>query len=216
MMTINKRAKTALRYLLVLVLVAFSTAAVSAAGSTVKQTTKPAVTSEVRNDTSYLYMIGPEDILEISVWRNDDLSKVVTVRPDGAISLPLIGDIAAAGRTPDELREIIIERLKEFQETVAVSVIVLEVNSYRIYILGEVVNPGSYLIKRRTSVVQAIAIAGGFNQYASKNKLVLIRERNAPGAREEKISIRFDDIVKAKSRQDNNMILKAGDTIYVP
>ncbi len=162
------------------------------------------------------YLIGPEDVLEISVWKNAELSKVVVVRPDGMISLPLIGDVIAAGITPNALRGTITERLKEYQETVVVSVIVREVNSYRIFILGEVIKPGTYLLKRKTSLLQAIALAGGFNQFASKNKIVVIRQRTGESGREEKIRVRFDDIVDVKEESDINLILRPGDTIFVP
>ncbi len=162
------------------------------------------------------YVIGPEDVLDISVWKNEDLSRVVTVRPDGRISLPLIGDVTAAGLTPGELRESIIARLKEYQESVVASVIVNEVNSYRIFILGEVASPGTYLMKRRTTVLQAIAIAGGFNQYASRNKMVVVREGGGAASSEERIPVRFDDLVKAGGKGSKNLTLRPGDTIFVP
>jgi polysaccharide export outer membrane protein len=178
--------------------------------------TETAETPTVESSAKHIYRVGPEDVLEISVWRNNDLSKVVTVRPDGVISLPLVGDISAAGLTPSELRDSLIDSLKEFQETVVVSVIVLEVNSVKVYMLGEVVRPGSYTLKRRTSILQAIAMAGGFTQYASKNKIVLIREKGESGAGEEKIRIRFDNLVKVGSKPNNQYILRPGDTIFVP
>jgi polysaccharide export outer membrane protein len=161
------------------------------------------------------YVIGPEDVLDISVWKNEDLSRVVTVRPDGRISLPLIGDVTAAGLTPGELRESIVAKLKEYQESVVASVIVNEVNSYRIFILGEVASPGTYLMKRRTTVLQAIAIAGGFNQYASRNKIVVVREGSGASS-EERIPVRFDDLVKAGRKGKKNLTLRPGDTIFVP
>lgn len=161
------------------------------------------------------YLIGPEDVLEISVWKNAELSKEVIVRPDGMISLPLIGDVRAAGRTPAELRRAIIERLKEYQETVVASVIVKSVNSYKIFILGEVMKPGMYELKKRTTLLQAIAVAGGFNQFASKNKIVVIRER-IEGGREQKINVRFDDIVYKDDDNTKNLVLMPGDTIFVP
>src|SRR5215210_4192140 len=102
------------------------------------------------------YYIGPEDVLEIIVWRNADLSKVVTVRPDGRISLPLLGDIDATGLTPSELTANIVNRLKQFKETPTVSVILQQVNSYGIYVLGEVQKPGRYYLKSKTTLLQAI------------------------------------------------------------
>lgn len=160
------------------------------------------------------YVIGSEDVLDISVWKNVDISRVVTVRPDGMISLPLLGDIQAAGRTPDELRIEIVKKIKNYQKSAEVAVIVQEVNSRRIFIVGDITNPGAYPIKSRTTVLQAIAMAGGFNQFASKNSLVLIRE-NGDGKRK-KIKIRFGDIVNVKKDKDNNLILMPGDTIFVP
>jgi len=160
------------------------------------------------------YQIGPEDVLEISVWKNADLSKIVNVRPDGKISLPLIGDVQAAGLTPNQLRDRIVDKLKEYQQTAVVSVVVQSVNSYRVFIVGEIRTPGVYQLKSRTTILQAIALAGGLTQFASKNKIVLIR-KSVDGVSEEKISIRFKDLVYSDD-EDKNLILKAGDTIFVP
>lgn len=160
------------------------------------------------------YFIGPEDVLDIYVWKNEELSKKVTVRPDGRISLPLLGDIQAAGLTPEDLENIIVQRLKKYQQTSVASVIVDQVNSYKVYILGEVVNPGAYQINRRTTILQAIALAGGFNQFASKNKMVLIREHAVDG--EKKLLVKFDDIVDPNARLKINHELRPGDTIFVP
>lgn len=158
------------------------------------------------------YVIGIEDVIEISVWKNPDLSKTVMVRPDGMISLPLVGELKAAGLTPAQLRDSLNEVLKEYQETVVTSVIVQEVNSYRIFILGEVMSPGTYTMTRKMSLIQAIAIAGGFNPYASR-KIVLVRENGNSIA--EKIEISFDDIIDTDARRDKNLILKSGDTVFV-
>jgi len=159
------------------------------------------------------YKIGPEDVLEISVWKNADLSKTVTVRPDGKISLPLIGDLEASGRTAAQLKDEIVAKLKKYQETAVVSVIVQTVNSYRVFVVGEVKTPGPYLLKTRTTVLQAIAMAGGFTQFASKNKMMLVRPRG--DGSDERIRVSFDDLVYGGDRQEN-LILKAGDTIFVP
>lgn len=179
-----------------------------AGGAPNKEAAKVAMTA-----TDPEYMIGIEDVLEISVWKNPDLSKTVRVRPDGMISMPLIGDMKAAGLTPAQLRDRITERLKEYQETVVTSIIVQEVNSYRIFVLGEVLNPGTYTMMRKTSVLQAIALAGGFSQFAAKNRIILVRENLT---KPEKMSIRFDDIVDEDEKKDRNIILRPGDTIFVP
>ncbi len=158
------------------------------------------------------YVIGIEDILDISVWKNPDLSKIVAVRPDGMISLPLIGDMRAAGLTPIQLRDNINERLKEYQETVVTSVIVQEVRSYRIFVLGEVLSPGTYSLSRKTTVLQAIAMAGGLSQFASNN-IILVREGR--GGEVEKTRIRFSEIVDEDAKKDKNLVLRPGDTIFV-
>ncbi|MBI5235094.1 MAG: polysaccharide biosynthesis/export family protein [Deltaproteobacteria bacterium] len=160
------------------------------------------------------YVIGSEDVLEIAVWKNAELTKVVNVRPDGRISLPLIGDVAAAGLTPVELHDAIVARLKEYQDTAIVSVIVNSVNSYRIFMLGEVKTPGAHQLKTKTTVIQAIAIAGGFTQYASRNKMVIIRK--SPDGKGVRIPVPFDDIVQSDESTNKNLYLLPGDTIFVP
>lgn len=187
----------------------------SAAGTTLTaQEAKADARASMKTDDTD-YVIGYEDVLEISVWKNPDLSKQVVVRPDGMISLPLIGDVKASGLTPAQLKDRITDRLKEYQETVIASVIVNEVKSYRIFVMGEVVNPGTYTMTRKTSVLQAIALAGGFSPFASKNRIILVREK-AGKNKPEKLTVRFDDIIEADEKNDRNLILRPGDTIFVP
>lgn len=160
------------------------------------------------------YLIGPEDVLDIVVWRNTELSRQVTVRPDGRISLPLIGELGAAGLTPEELREEIVKRLKEYQQSAVVaSVIVQDVNSYKVFVLGQVQVPGGYTLRSRTTVLQALSLAGGFSQFASKNKIVLIRKR--PDGLDDKIQVKFNDLVYDEESRANEY-LRPGDTIFVP
>lgn len=160
------------------------------------------------------YFIGPEDVLDITVWRNADLSKQVTVRPDGRISLPLIGDITAVGRTPAQLSEDISAKLKEYKENPQVSIVVKEVNSYAIYVLGEVVKPGKYPLKSKTTLLQAITIASGFTPTAARNKIVVFRFAKDGGG-QIKTKASYDDIV-LRDGSNQNMELKPGDQIVVP
>jgi len=199
-------AKNILSRLFFLLLIGLSLTALSAheAVSAEKQAAPPA------NDPGYI--IGIEDVLEIDVWKNPDLSKVVSVRPDGMISLPLIGDLKAAGLTPAQLRDELNGRLGEYQDPVITSVIVQEVKSWRIFVLGEVLNPGTYTVSRQTTVLQAIAMAGGMSQFAS-NSVILVRENK--GSEAEKIKIRFSEIVDEDAKKDKNLVLKPGDTIFV-
>jgi len=161
------------------------------------------------------YEIGPEDVLEVLVWRNEALSKVVTVRPDGKISLPLIGDVHTAGQTADQVREAIAEKLSPYyKEPPQVSLIVKEVNSYVIYIMGEVQRPAQYIVKRGTTFLQAVALAGGFTPFASTNDVIVLRkthENNGQLA----LNVRYKDIISGKYEK-NNILLKSGDTIIIP
>lgn len=159
------------------------------------------------------YQIGPEDVVEVMVWKNEDLSRVVSVRPDGKISLPLIGDLKAAGQTAEQLKTAIAKSLKQYyKEPPQVSVIVQQVNSYAIYILGQVQTPGRYVVKSGTTFLQALSLAGGFTPYASTNRIVLRRQRSS-GQGEEAMRVRFKDVVVGKQQ---NLLLKRGDTIVVP
>jgi len=159
------------------------------------------------------YVIGSEDALEVMVWRNEILSRPrVVVRPDGKISLPLVGDIHAAGLTARQLKDDIEKRLKEYEELPNVTVIVSEINSYYIYILGEVRSPGRYQLKSNISVLQAVSLAGGFTNWASPNSMVVLR-RN--GEKEEKIKVRYKKIISG-SKPEDNVVLRPGDTIIIP
>ncbi len=160
------------------------------------------------------YIMGPEDVLEITVWKNADLSKQVQVRPDGRISLPLIGDVSAVGRTAAQLTEEISARLKSYMENPTVSILVREVNSYQIYVLGEVNAPGKYPLKSKTTLLQAITIAHGFTPVAARNKIVVFRF-GKDGEGLNKIKASYDDIV-LRDGSDQNIELKPGDQIVVP
>jgi polysaccharide biosynthesis/export protein len=160
------------------------------------------------------YFIGPEDVLTITVWRNADLSREVTVRPDGRISLPLIGDITAVGRTPSQLSEDISAKLKEYKENPQVSIVIKEVNSYAIYVLGEVAKPGKYPLRSKTTLLQGITIASGFTQTAARNKMVVFRFAK-DGQGQVKIKASYDDIV-LRDGSNQNIELKPGDQIVVP
>ena len=160
------------------------------------------------------YIIGKEDVLDISVWKSPELSLTIIVRPDGMISLPLIGEVRADGQTPTELKEEIQAKLKDFKQEPIVSIIVKESNSKSIFITGEIARPGKYPLRSETTITQAIALAGGFSQWANKDKVIIIRKSslNPEGNR---ISIKYSDIVAGKNMRAN-ILLRAGDTVIVP
>jgi polysaccharide biosynthesis/export protein len=163
------------------------------------------------------FLIGPEDILIVTVWRNQELSKEVIVRPDGKISLPLLGDIMAAGLTAQALSKQVADGLAEFMSSPTVSVQVKEINSYHVFAVGEFGKPGKIVLKSFTSVLQAISYAGGFTLFASRNNVHVLRNvKNGQGeTKQVMIPVPYQDIVQGKNL-DANIILKAGDVIVVP
>lgn len=163
-------------------------------------------------ETTGSYLIGKGDILEINVWREPMLSGETIVRNDGMISLTLAGDVQAAGRTTSELKDEIQERLKRYLGDPVVTVILKSPASQKFYVIGEVKNPGEYELVKEMTVVQGIARAGGFSEWAKKKEIVLLRREN--GA-ERRLPINYNDIVQGKSVSEN-MILRANDTIVVP
>jgi len=169
-------------------------------------------------DAPAAFLLGPEDELEITVWKNMELSRTTAIRPDGLISMPLIGDIQAAGLTADALAHQITERLKQyFATTPSVSVSVKTINSYSVFVMGEVAKPGKYQFKSYITVLQAISTAGGFTDYAKRNKLKIVRvtENGDHIRREVHITLRYDDLV-AGSGEPGNIVLVSGDTVVVP
>jgi polysaccharide export outer membrane protein len=158
------------------------------------------------------YVIGPEDVLYIHVWREETLTRTVIVRMDGKISIPLIDDIQAAGLTPLQLKEVLIQKFKKFVESPTASVIVMEANSFKVYISGYVRAPGVYKLRNETSIAQIISMAGGLTEWANPKKITILRKENG---KEKQIIVNYRKIMQGKEL-DSNLILKAGDTIYVP
>jgi polysaccharide export outer membrane protein len=171
---------------------------------------RPAAPMPKENGTLDDYRIGPEDVLAVSVWKNDAMSRVVPVRPDGMISLPMLDDVRAAGLTPMELRDVIAKKLTEFVPSPAVSVIVNEVRSFKVAVIGEVLRPARYDLKSRTTVLDVLALAGGFNQFASRTRLVVIRTE---GNKQNRISVNYNKVINGEG---DNPVLKPGDILIVP
>jgi polysaccharide biosynthesis/export protein len=159
------------------------------------------------------YLIGPEDMLQITVWKNESLSRALPVRPDGKISLPLLHDVQAAGLTPMQLQEKLATALGEFMPNPEVSVSVTDVRSYRVSVLGEVQRPGVLQLKSDTTVLEAIALAGGFRDFASPGKIMILR-KNGDG-QTNKIPFNYNRVVK-DNRGEGNVTLKSGDVVVVP
>ena len=158
------------------------------------------------------YVIGPEDMLHISVWKEPDLSGAVPVRPDGKISLPLLGDVQAAGDKPMQLSNVLAEQLKQYVTNPLVTVVVTGINSKRIFLVGEVSKNGAMNMLPNMTVLQALAAAGGFSQFANLKKIYILRNENG---RQIKIPINYKIIVKGQA-PEQNILLKPNDTIVVP
>jgi polysaccharide biosynthesis/export protein len=159
-----------------------------------------------------IYTIGAGDLLEISVWRDESLSRVVVVPPDNIISFPLIGDINVTRMTVADLRSAVTKKLSEFIPDATVTVIVKEIHSLTAFVIGKVIKPGVYNIQLNTDVMQILSMAGGLNPYADGNKIRIMRRTG-----EKTIQMQFDytEIVKGK-KISQNIILKPGDVVVVP
>jgi len=158
------------------------------------------------------YVIGSEDVLDISVWKEPDLSRTVPVRPDGNISLPLLNDLHATGLTPSQLAAKVTKGLAKFVTNPQVTIIVTQINSQRFYVLGEAARPGAYTLTPNMTVLQALSNAGGFTPYANSKKICLLREENG---KQQKLLFNYKDVIAGK-RTEQNIVLKTGDTIVVP
>lgn len=163
------------------------------------------------------FLLGPEDVLIVTVWKNQDLSREVVIRPDGMISMPLIGEVPAANLTSNNLAKRISDRLTEYMASPIVSVQLKEVNSYFIYVLGEVTRPGKYPLKSYANVMQGISLGGGFTPFAKKNKMKVLRVTVDSSSEKHQIEIpvQYDDILKGNATP-GNFYLRSGDVIVVP
>lgn len=158
------------------------------------------------------YLIGAEDILEISVWKEEGLNKEVLVRPDGGFSFPLAGDLQAAGKSAEQLQLEIAERLQKFIPDPVVSVGVLKVGANKIYVIGKVNKPGDFVAGRYLDVLQALSMAGGLTPFAAENDIKVVR-RNPDG--EVVMPFQYSQVKKGK-RLNQNILLKGGDVVVVP
>jgi len=196
---------------LVFVTLIFLLAPLGCAGNSVKEakvTKDKMVILHLADD----YIIGQGDVLEIFVWRNEQLSREVVVRPDGKISLPLLQDVQAEGYSVVQLKNQITRMLTEHLDNPRVSVIIKAIKSYRVSVLGRVQNPGVYPITGNTTVAEAIALAGGFTEWADKGDITVVSNE---GGQEKKVVINYKKIASGKD-PSQNIVLKRGDIIIVP
>lgn len=158
------------------------------------------------------YLLGPEDAIEISVWKEPELTKQLIIRPDGKISYPLIGEVQAAGRTVKELREEISKRLEKFVTDAQVTVLLLKAQHYKIYVVGKVNKPGEYVAGRPVTVMQALAMAGGLTPFAAPGRIVILRRS---GDREQTLPFNYKEVARGRNLEQNRVLLP-GDVVVVP
>ena len=158
------------------------------------------------------YKIGPGDILEISVWKDESLSREIIVPPDGVISFPLIEDIDVTSLTVTNLREIITKKLEEYVTDATVTVMLLKADSLMTYVIGKVNKPGQFRINLETNVMQALSMASGLNPFADSDKIIILRQQNGKNI---KIPFNYDEVKKGVNL-DQNILLKRGDVVVVP
>jgi polysaccharide export outer membrane protein len=157
------------------------------------------------------YVIGANDLLHLSVWKEPDLTESLPVRPDGKVSMPLLNDVSAAGLTPTQLADSITTKLKKYIADPRVTVVVTAMNSQKIYVLGEVLHPGSTALQPNMTVLQALA-SSGFTQFANTKGIYILRAENG---KQQKIPVHYRALIKGEDI-DQNLTLKPGDTIVVP
>jgi len=158
------------------------------------------------------YKIGPQDVLRVDVWKEQDISRTIPVRPDGKISLPLLDDVQAAGLTAVELAAAIREGLKKYINNPQVTVTVAEINSRRVYLTGEVARPGAFPLLPNMTVLQALSSGGGFTQFAKIKSIYILRQENG---KQVKHPFNYKGVVEGKTPEDNILLLP-GDVIVVP
>ena len=196
-----------------LLLVAVGAGAVGAQQKTAAAPAKaPAAPAPGPAISAEQYKIGPEDMIAVSVWKNDAMSRVIPVRPDGMISLPLLDDVQAAGLTPMQLRDVITKRLTDYMPAPEVSVIVNDVRSFKVSVIGEVSRPARYELKSLTTVLDVLAQAGGFNQFANRSRIVILRPNGKSMTR---IPFNYNKVI-ASGGEEENFYLQPNDIVLVP
>ncbi len=158
------------------------------------------------------YVIAPADVLEISIWGEQELTRQLVVRPDGKVSFPLIGDIAVAGKTTAELKNLVEDKIKAYIPEASATVIVSQLGSLQYYVIGKVAKPGMYNVSRPLSVLQALALAGGLTTFAKQNNISIIRHH---GQKTMRILFNYEQVKKGENLEQN-ILLERGDVVLVP
>jgi polysaccharide biosynthesis/export protein len=158
------------------------------------------------------YEVQPSDVLQVSVWKEPDLTQQVVVRPDGAFSFPLVGEVNAVGKTVEELRRELVQQLTRIIPDVVVTVAVLEIRGNKVYVIGQVIRPGEFIVNPRVDVIQALSLAGGTTPFASPSEIFVLRR---DGAQQRRLPFNFDAVLRGRDLEQN-VLLRSGDVVVVP
>jgi polysaccharide biosynthesis/export protein len=174
--------------------------------------TAAAVSAQPETGAVVRYEVQPSDVLQVSVWREPELSQQVLVRPDGAFSFPLAGEISGIGKTVEELRKELVERLSRYIPDLVVTVAVLEIKGNKIYVIGQVNTPGEFVVNPRVDVMQALTLAGGTTAFASPSEIFVLRRDNG---QQRRLPFNFDAVLRGRDLEQN-VLLRSGDVVVVP
>jgi polysaccharide export outer membrane protein len=158
------------------------------------------------------YEVQPGDMLQVSVWREPELTQQVLVRPDGGFSFPLAGDVSAVGKTVEELRLELVERLSRYFSDLVITVAVLEINGNKIYVIGQVNQPGEFIVNPRVDVMQALSLAGGTTPFASPSQIFVLRRDNE---QQRRLPFNLESVLRGRDLEQN-VLLRSGDVVVVP
>jgi polysaccharide export outer membrane protein len=173
---------------------------------------EPAGAARQESNSVARYEVQPSDLLQVSVWKEPDLTQQVLVRPDGGFSFPLAGEISAVGKSVEELRRELVERLARYIPDLVVTVAVLEIRGNKIYVIGQVNDPGEFIVNPRVDVMQALSLAGGTTAFASPSEIFVLRR---DGAQQRRMPFNFDAVLRGRDLEQN-VLLRSGDVVVVP
>ena len=171
-----------------------------------------AVAAQPEGGNAVRYEVQPSDVLEVSVWREEELTKQVIVRPDGAFSFPIVGEINAVGKTVEELRLELVQALRRIIPDVVVTVSVLEIKGNKVYVIGQVNQPGEFIVNPRVDVIQALSLAGGTTAFASPSEIFVLRRDNG---QQKRLPFNFEAVQRGRDLEQN-VLLRSGDVVVVP
>ena len=158
------------------------------------------------------YEVQPSDVLQVSVWKEPDLTQQVIVRPDGAFSIPIVGDVNAVGKTVEELRLELVQALRRIIPDVVVTVSVIEIKGNKVYVIGQVNQPGEFIVNPRVDVIQALSLAGGTTAFASPSEIFVLRRDNG---QQKRLPFNFEAVLRGRDLEQN-VLLRSGDVVVVP